>query len=596
MEPEGSNSLASNPAGDGGAFYPQARCDVRGRCAIVRARMRQGMSVAKFLRAGVVALAAAFASGAQAQPVPYAFDWTGFYVGAHTGGALGASNFSDPYGASLYGDKVRTPGYLVGAQAGYNWQAPGSNWVVGIEGDASFLTGEGTGTCYAATGTLTSSNCRARPDFGATLTARLGYATGPAGRTLFYGKGGAAVLHNRLDATTNFGFGVFPITTVRSSPTTWGWTLGAGVEQALSPAWSLKLEYDYLDFGKASFRSPASFSTSTAGFFVTVPSAPASVRQTAQEVKIGLNYRIGADPWAQFGAAARAMPLKAPPKMASGWEVETGARYWYSSGRFQKDLPNTPSLATTLISRLTYDDVTAHAGELFARVDSPWQIFLKGFAGLGRSTGGHMNDEDWGLVTLAPFTAYSNTLSSLTNTNLNYATIDGGFNFLHGPAYKVGAFVGYSHVHEQYSADNCHQIASPTAGICTPAISGVAVITETDNWDSLRLGLSAETWLAPQWKLSADAAYLPYVKFSGVDNHWLRALVIDESGHGQGVQLEAMLSYYITPQFSLGIGGRYWAMWTTTGSDAFNGVPIPRSDTYRYERYGVLVQAAYKFD
>ena len=86
------------------------------------------------------------------------------------------------------------------------------------------------------------------------------------------------------------------------------------------------------------------------------------------------------------------------------------------------------------------------------------------------------------------------------------------------------------------------------------------------------------------------------MKFSGVDNHWLRALVISETGSGQGVQLEAMLSYYITPQFSLGVGGRYWAMWTTTGSDAFNGVPIARKDTYRYERYGVLVQAAYKFD
>ena len=151
-------------------------------------------------------------------------------------------------------------------------------------------------------------------------------------------------------------------------------------------------------------------------------------------------------------------------------------------------MPSTPALATTLVSRLTYDDVTAHAGELFARVDSPWQIFLKGFAGLGRSTGGGLNDEDWGLITAAPFTAYSNTLSSLTNTNLNYATIDAGFNVLHGRAYKVGAFVGYSHVHEQYSADNCHQIASPSAGICTPPISGVTVITETDNWNCCASG------------------------------------------------------------------------------------------------------------
>lgn len=69
------------------------------------------------------------------------------------------------------------------------------------------------------------------------------------------------MLHNRLDATTNYGFGVFPINTTSASPTMWGWTVGAGVEQAVSPAWSVKLEYGYLDFGSASLSTPATFST-----------------------------------------------------------------------------------------------------------------------------------------------------------------------------------------------------------------------------------------------------------------------------------------------------------------------------------------------
>jgi hypothetical protein len=80
-----------------------------------------------------------------------------------------------------------------------------------------------------------------------------------------------------------------------------------------------------------------------------------------------------------------------------------------------------------------------------------------------------------------------------------------------------------------------------------------------------------------------------------VDNHWLRNLVIDESGRGKGVQVEGFLSYYLTPQFSIGAGARYWAMWTTSGSDAFNGVPVDRNDTYRAERFGGLFQATYKF-
>ena len=531
----------------------------------------------------------------KAPPSIAPWSWNGTYVGAHAGAALAFSDVPDPYGASIFGDKMRTPGFLFGAQFGHNWQAPGSHWVWGLEADLSGLDAQGTQTCFAYSGQATSSNCRARPDFTGTFTGRLGFATGTNGHTLFYAKGGAAVEHSHLDTTTNYGFGVFPITTTGASPTKWGWTIGAGVEQAVSPAWSVKLEYDYLDFANAGLTTPASFSTTPAGIATAIPSADASVRQDTHEVTIGLNYKLGTDPWSNWGLPVSAMPMKAPPWLVSGWAVETGGRYWYSSGRFQKDLPATDTSSTNLVSRLIYNDMAAHSGELFARVDSPWNVFLKGFVGLGRMTGGRMNDEDWGLTTAAPFTGYSNTLSDLSSNNLNYATIDAGFDVLHGPGYKIGAFVGYNHIYEKYAATDCNQTASPSAGICTPQITNTAVITETDKWDLLRVGLASETWLAQQWKLAGDIAYLPYVKFTGVDNHWLRALVIDESGHGQGVQLEAIVSYYVTPQFSLGVGGRYWATWTTTGADAFNGSPTDRTDTYRYERYGLLLQAAYKF-
>ena len=35
-----------------------------------------------------------------------------------------------------------------------------------------------------------------------------------------------------------------------------GWTVGGGVEYALTPAWSLKLEYDYLSFGTSNVANP----------------------------------------------------------------------------------------------------------------------------------------------------------------------------------------------------------------------------------------------------------------------------------------------------------------------------------------------------
>ena len=532
----------------------------------------------------------------KAPPVPMpAWSWTGWYVGGHTGAALGFSKMSDPYGASMFGDAVRTPAFLLGLQAGYNWQQPGTNWVYGLEAEGSWFNSEGTNTCFAATGQLTSSNCRARPGLTATFTGRVGYAAGPAGHTLVYAKGGAALLHNRLDATTNYGFGAFPITTTSASPTLWGWTVGAGVEHAVSPAWSVTIEYDYLDFANATLTSPETFSTTPGGVATAVAANSASVRQDMHQVKIGLNYKMGVDPRAQWPGRPQTAFAGAGMAAFSGWTFEPGIRYWYSSGRFQKDLPSGNTSSVSLISRLTYAGLKANSGELFARLDSPWDVFVKGFIGLGRISGGQMNDEDWGLITAAPFTGYSNTLSNLTNTNMNYGTIDVGYDALHGPGYKVGVFVGYNHIYEQYAAMDCTQIASPSAGICTPSISNTAVITETDKWDSLRVGLATDTWFTPRWRLVGDMAYLPYVKFRGVDNHWLRNLVIDEDGHGIGVQIEALLSYYLTPQFSIGAGARYWAMWTTTGSDAFNGAPVDRTDTYRYERWGLLAQATYRF-
>ena len=38
-----------------------------------------------------------------------------------------------------------------------------------------------------------------------------------------------------------------------------GLTAGAGVEKALTPAWSVRLEYDYTNFGSADIATPASF-------------------------------------------------------------------------------------------------------------------------------------------------------------------------------------------------------------------------------------------------------------------------------------------------------------------------------------------------
>jgi hypothetical protein len=152
---------------------------------------------------------------------------------------------------------------------------------------------------------------------------------------------------------------------------------------------------------------------------------------------------------------------------------------------------------------------------------------------------------------------------------------------------------------------------TPLANInCIPSvpIPGSPNITENDTWRAARIGLAGETMLTDRLKISGEVAYLPWANFTGVDQHFFGNTDIlasdnPESGRGQGVQLEGILSYYFTPTFSIGAGGRYWAMWTTNGQairdfDAFVFPPAPSAPQFfkaQVQQAGAFFQASYKF-
>src|SRR6201986_2351802 len=82
-----------------------------------------------------------------------AWTWTWLYFGGSAGAAAGTATFSDPRGNSVFGDKVNTSAFLAGLQVGYNWQvAP--RWLVGVEGDVSYLDSNGNFTCMQSSGAI----------------------------------------------------------------------------------------------------------------------------------------------------------------------------------------------------------------------------------------------------------------------------------------------------------------------------------------------------------------------------------------------------------------------------------------------------------
>jgi outer membrane immunogenic protein len=191
-------------------------------------------------------------------PVVQVYNWTGFYIGGHVGGAFA--------GSDTFSDSAR---FLGGGQVGFDYQfAP--NWVAGIEAQYSWLGGNSNngGLAFAPAGLVTLDNQAI-----GSVTGRLGYTWGPV---LVYGKGGYAFSDRDL-TVTNFGVGV-PVTTSGRGKD--GYTVGAGLEYMFAPSWSAKAEYQYYDFGKTTFTA------GPAGLVGT------SFKNDEHTVKAGLNYRF----------------------------------------------------------------------------------------------------------------------------------------------------------------------------------------------------------------------------------------------------------------------------------------------------------------
>lgn len=220
-------------------------------------------------------------------PPPPPFSWTGFYFGIN--GGYGGDRFAYPFALGPVGPLSATGsftetsgGFLGGGQVGVNYQMPGNNVVVGLEADAdaTSIRGQvGFNATAPALGTV-SAAAGSHINFIGTVRGRLGYAFD---RVMPYITGGFAY-GSVSDYGNITGAGVFPFALGASQTNTrTGWTVGAGLEYAITNNLTFKTEYLYMDLGQATLFNGA-----------VLGAVPVFLgeRTTTHIVRAGLNWKF----------------------------------------------------------------------------------------------------------------------------------------------------------------------------------------------------------------------------------------------------------------------------------------------------------------
>ncbi len=231
----------------------------------------------------LAALGAASAMSAQAADMPRpapayrapavvaVYNWNGFYIGGNIGWAFGDTSATyNPTGLTWDAGKNA---FMGGGQVGVNWQT--GAFVFGVEGEFDWINGTSSRALLVGPG---AAGLGLWGDGGttwmATIAGRLGFA---ADNVLWYVKGGAGWVENTATIYTAGGTTLWTAT-----DTSLGWLIGGGVEVGLTPNWTAKIEYQYLNLDNW---------TGTC-LVCTAVTGTISVSRDIQTLKGGINYKF----------------------------------------------------------------------------------------------------------------------------------------------------------------------------------------------------------------------------------------------------------------------------------------------------------------
>ncbi len=244
------------------------------------------LSSALFIAAISTASAADLPMKAPPAPAPVAFSWTGFYLGLNVGGKWATVDDTlSAGGSSVTFSSSTNSSWIAGGQVGYNWQAPGSLWVFGIEGDIDAQDFHRDLVVAAPFGPFVAGDTfSVKSDWQASLRGRIGYAAWD--RALLYVTGGVAFTDVKRTVGL-VGFGTFS-----NDTTEVGGTVGVGLEYAIWNNVSLGIEGRWSWYGHDTFTTSGTFALGGACTVAAPCAVSNNVNLNTAEVMGKLNFRF----------------------------------------------------------------------------------------------------------------------------------------------------------------------------------------------------------------------------------------------------------------------------------------------------------------
>lgn len=211
-------------------------------------------------------------------------NWQGVFIGGNIGGAWGTSAWSDPFGITAgapgyvnvpgFGDNISSSGPLGGGNLSISWQT--ADWVYGVGANLSATDIRGENTLFSGLGGI---NGQTKINYLGTIVGKFGHVLHDS---LLYINAGTAVVNTQytLNANTN----VYLLGYETQTKSTWGWTVGAGLEYAFSDRWSSGVEYDYLGLPSQAIAFPN---------VLVINDYTITANQSVSLVKLSVNYKLG---------------------------------------------------------------------------------------------------------------------------------------------------------------------------------------------------------------------------------------------------------------------------------------------------------------